>query len=183
MQRGCFVFFFDNMGIIQKEIYPMCKKQGFTLIELLVVVLIIGILAAVALPQYQKAVAKSRFASVKPLIKAIMDAQTVYFMENGQFSEAFDNLDIQLPRGTDTSTAARINYPNGYCYLACEDYSCGGCVVYNGETTITLYANFLQRSFSCIAYDDNALAHSICRAETGKSVPDSKDGNRASYRY
>jgi prepilin-type N-terminal cleavage/methylation domain-containing protein len=50
------------------------SKKGFTLIELLVVVLIIGILAAIAMPQYQIAVTKSKLGSVLPMLRAIKDA-------------------------------------------------------------------------------------------------------------
>lgn len=58
-------------------------KKGFTLIELLVVVLIIGILSSVALPQYTKAVEKSRAASAWPILKAINDAEKIRNMEMG----------------------------------------------------------------------------------------------------
>ena len=72
----------------------MKNKQAFTLIELLVVVLIIGILAAVALPQYQKAVWKSRAAQLYTLVKALSTAQEAYFMTNGEYATRFDELDL-----------------------------------------------------------------------------------------
>lgn len=61
----------------------MYQNQGFTLIELLVVVLIIGILASVALPQYQKAVAKARVAKMLPWFKKIKEGRELYVMSTG----------------------------------------------------------------------------------------------------
>ncbi len=82
----------------------MKNKQAFTLIELLVVVLIIGILAAVALPQYQKAVEKSRAMQALTLTKAISQAVEIYYAANGTMPESFDELDVDFPAdwtGTD----------------------------------------------------------------------------------
>ena len=73
------------------------ENKAFTLIELLVVVLIIGILAAIALPQYEKAVEKSRAATVLSLLKAVGQAQQTYKIANGNFAASFDELDVDVP--------------------------------------------------------------------------------------
>ncbi len=73
------------------------KMKGFTLIELLVVVLIIGILSSVALPQYTKAVEKSRATQGMVLVNSLVTAQKVYYMANGKYAAGFDELDIDLP--------------------------------------------------------------------------------------
>ena len=74
----------------------MKNKQAFTLIELLVVVLIIGILAAVALPQYQKAVEKSRATQAITVLQSVYQAADAYYLANGTWPSSIDDLAISL---------------------------------------------------------------------------------------
>ncbi len=77
------------------------------MIELLVVVLIIGILAAVALPQYQKAVTKARFATIRTVVENLYQAEEIFYLANGYYQANTDLLDFDYKgrcTGTDVLT-------------------------------------------------------------------------------
>lgn len=92
------------------------RLGGFTLIELLVVVLIIGILAAVALPQYTKAVNKSRAAQALPVVKSLVQATELYYMSNGSMPQSAEELDIGLPADRIFTTSPDSTQPLKYMF-------------------------------------------------------------------
>ena len=103
------------MNKIYQKPYLSCKNPvkrrlgGFTLIELLVVVLIIGILAGVAVPQYQKAVWKSRAVQLQTAVKSVATAQEAHYMANGAYATEYSQLDVSFDNLRAFSEAAGLS--------------------------------------------------------------------------
>ena len=83
-------------------------RAGFTLVELIIVVIIIGILAAIAVPQYSKTMERSRIAEASAVLGALRGAQLRYKLENTNYATDYTRLDIDLPN-YDSSAGS----PNG----------------------------------------------------------------------
>ncbi len=156
---------FDNSKATVCRAGLFCK--GFTLIELLVVVLIIGILAAIALPQYQRAVARSHITTLLPLMRAINDAQFRYKMANGEYATNFANLDIEMPGSGTFKDPTYWVHDNYVCFLYSK-YS-----VYCGFRNIQIEKYYDLSDYWCWAPKEDKTAISVCQVLSGKSSPDS----------
>ncbi len=163
-----------NKNVVQGR---FCAKAGFTLIELLVVVLIIGILVAIAVPQYQVAVTKTRYATLKNLAKSIADAQEVFYLANGKYATDFEELDISLPGGKlDTSANSHYKYNWGSCQVAISEtdpwISCKNNQINMIYQIYPLHnpSNQKRNKRLCSSYnkDLNSPQVKVCRQETGK---------------
>jgi len=78
----------------------MQGKRGFTLIEVLIVVIILGILATIAIPQFGKVVERARFAEVATNAHAIKAALAIYYMQEGALTDVL--ADIESATGVTT---------------------------------------------------------------------------------
>lgn len=149
-------------------------KQGFTLLELLVVVLIIGILAGIALPQYQMAVGKARFSELKTITKNIQQAAQRYYMEHGTYDLAAKDLDIDL-NITSGANSRSFGLQGG---ISCTIWKEGeqGLIACNKVILKRQMYFYISRStgqpYMCFTYSKNKTdnANRLCQQETGKTA-------------
>lgn len=159
----------------------MKNKKGFTLLELLIVILIIGILAGIALPQYKKSVLKSKFASVKSAVRVISNSVQVYYILNNAYPTSLNEMDVE------------INSSNPYTSFYTNGGNVGGIVHTSDDRAYLLnyYIDYRGRTY-CLAYDGTtsnnsesvrSIVKEICKHETGKVNRDWGNTKYSAYEY
>lgn len=160
----------------------MKNQKGFTLLELLVVVLIIGILAAIALPQYKKAVTKAKVASILPLMRRFYDSLAEFKLRNDVYCHnhsvlSGSELDADFPSDWQCSG---YECENDYWYCFPNE-ECTGTVMCRHETNDGLLdiwmfqpddpeCEICRGKTMCFA--DGEEGNKICKVLGGKNVED-----------
>ena len=164
----------------------MKNKKGFTLIEILVVVLIIGILASIALPQYQRAVDKAKYTNLMPITKTIVESQLRALLETD--NPSFEDLDIVMPG----NCSLVDGHPRA---ITCDDgkwgclmrKSSGNPVKYwtrctdvglNASYFYTIEVGSSEISARCYAHtiEEDDRPNRLCKALTGKANYEAREG-------
>jgi type IV pilus assembly protein PilA len=141
-------------------------EKGFTLIELLVVIIIIGILAAIALPSFLNQAAKAKQSEGKNYVGSVNRAQQAYRIDATAFTTDFDKLEIGIPTSTkDYSYSIQAGQSTAGIKAAPTD---GGTLrAYSGLVEILTGAGAGQtRAWACQTTVPSATAPSITVGQT-----------------
>jgi type II secretory pathway pseudopilin PulG len=133
---------------------------------MLVVVLIIGILAAIALPQYLRTVEKSRFMQLITFSSAVKKAEQIYFLQNDTYTSDFTLLDIEMPPGGSLSqNNTELTFSNE---LSLKIHIEGGkavCICAYSNKIQVQHCNYFDRHRTdCRAEAGNSFAASVCKS-------------------
>lgn len=119
------------------------KKRGFTLIELLIVFIIVGLLAAIAIPIYRANIRKVASSEGAALLGSILTAQKVYFSENGTYTSDENSIGIDLS-GNKYFKEFEMIYANGNGFTA----KARGSGICEGIEVIMEYTNVAGATIS-----------------------------------
>jgi prepilin-type N-terminal cleavage/methylation domain-containing protein len=95
------------------------RRRGFTLIELMIVVMIIGLLAAIAIPRFTHVKQKARVATMQTALKNLGQAEETFFAEHGEYTASLDSLNfaptaemtLTVVEATNSGWSATITHP------------------------------------------------------------------------
>ncbi|MBV8884823.1 MAG: type IV pilin-like G/H family protein [Chroococcidiopsidaceae cyanobacterium CP_BM_RX_35] len=137
------------------------RNEGFTLIELLVVIIIIGILAAIAIPTFLKQTANAKQATAKSAVGFVNTAQTVYRTENTQFASTFSNLALGLSSTT-----------NNYTYSVSGLGDTATVTAQTNDSSLKGYSGGNVRYVFLNSQSESAIASAICEVNSpGTGLP------------
>ncbi len=112
----------------------MNDEQGFTLIELLIVLIIIGILAAIAIPQFSATREKAYFAAMKSDVRNLAAQQELYYATSYKYSTSLADLGFVASEAVSiTATATSAGWTAVATHQALGDSE--GCAIYYGTVT------------------------------------------------
>ena len=159
--------------MIRNKRYP---RGGFTLIELLVAVLIIGILAAIALPQYQEVVDKANYSSMMSLVKAIKNEQELYYMVHGRYAANFEELGTDLLPDNFTLSEDKVtaSFPKYTVEVPVSLYVAGELSKPNMAYFLGLDNNHDRGEIQCWTYgneNERKRANKVCKNLARDTTP------------
>ena len=161
---------------MKKEKSCSKKSKGFTLIEVLVVVLIIGILAAIALPQYQLARDKAEFTKYQAMATSLRDAYDDYVLIHGEGTANFDKLSVSLPDdftrvyGTASTFIQCFQNNEMFCCMSGSGSSYAGLIDCGKNDLSVIYTQYffhfnngpINRTPYCYAKENHSRANRLC---------------------
>ena len=141
-----------------QHFYQKKNDEGFTLIELLVVIIIIGILAAIALPNFFNQAAKAKQSEAKQNIGIVNRAQITHRTENNQFAASFDTLALGTLTGSSTATTTN------YSYTIAGSIDTATIIATARDASLKAYSGGNSRDTT--VSNDTVIASIICEANT-----------------
>ena len=152
-------------------------KLGFTLLELLVVVLIIGILAGIALPQYRLVTYKAKYSQMVNMVRALGNAQEEYYLIHDTYTDDLNTLSVSLPEGLTVGAEGR--YFIGDCGIRLDPSKAfASGILFKGDESLAAYTFYYKNinmnskgQTRCITYAANKeLGKKICESLGGELV-------------